>query len=875
MKTRRWMACGLAAAAFACSATPAMAANGDLDAYRVEATGENLRALADAGFDVTEGRDRDRGTVDVVGTARSSRASRSAPASSSTTAAARRPTARARLTPEHRALAGRPDRRRRTPPTPSGASTTRSTSRRRHENASSTRSSTTACSTSTPTSSRSASSATTYGGREIVALQVTKDPTGADIAGTPGRALQLDAARPRVARRRDLQAHAQLLRRQLRQDDERRPRGHAARRQRPSCGSSASTTRTATSTRSPPATACGARTCATTTTTATIELGDGVDPNRNFSANWGRDDEGSSPRPDDGDLPRPEPGLRARDQGDGGPVRRDPPGLPEERPHGGGAAAVPAGLPAGHADARTTRSSPRSRATRSSRASRASCPSCRAGLYITNGDFTDWAYSTQKTLSYTPEGTEAEDPDVTGFEYPDSEQQIQQEFRRHLPFVLDLAKSADDPTEPVSHLGNKADDFTVDSFAVLLRRPAAGAGDRQAQARRRHDEVQGQRRPRRCAVPTKEFTGGERYYKNDAVYYHRVRGFVSGTKPGDTVEVWFTRRRQGVARTSPTTRSPRPPTRCCCSPTRTGRACSRRRAAVGPGRTWTPTRPLLDAQGIELRRLRRRPRTAWRRTTSASSSHYSHVVWYTGDDYVPREPDAPGGSGITKLAVDTQNRVRDFLNDGGKLFYTGQNAGRVYAEGYTYNPFQVEEGTYCQNANPTCIAVQDDFLQYWLGANTYVGGGGKAEDGSPLTISGFADPFDDRTYTMDPTRRPRRPEDPHTAALLVTSSIYDPEDYPQWADSQKVLAWDRPGASPFEPFTGDWFMSAGTDDVAYKRLPARGRPDRRDERDVVVPDVVRPRGGLRLHVRRDPHRRARTTGRRWRRTTAQRPTTRA
>ena len=33
-----------------------------------------------------------------------------------------------------------------------------------------------------------------------------------------------------------------------------------------------------------------------------------------------------------------------------------------------------------------------------------------------------------------------------------------------------------------------------------------------------------------------------------------------------------------------------------------------------------------------------------------------------------------------------------------------------------------------------------------------------------------------------------------------------------------MLAWDRPGASPFEPFTGDWFMSAGTDDAAYKRF---------------------------------------------------------
>ena len=80
--------------------------------------------------------------------------------------------------------------------------------------------------------------------------------------------------------------------------------------------------------------------------------------------------------------------------------------------------------------------------------------------------------------------------------------------------------------------------------------------------------------------------------------------------------------------------------------------------------------------------------------------HYSHVVWYTGDDYVPREPDAPGGSGITKLAVDTQNRVRDFINEGGKLFYTGQNAGRVFAEGYTYNPFQKEEGDVLPEREP-------------------------------------------------------------------------------------------------------------------------------------------------------------------------------
>ena len=73
--------------------------------------------------------------------------------------------------------------------------------------------------------------------------------------------------------------------------------GHGARGHRASCGSCASPTRTATSTRSRPATACGARTCATTTATASRQLGDGVDPNRNYGTNWGLDKEGASDNP--------------------------------------------------------------------------------------------------------------------------------------------------------------------------------------------------------------------------------------------------------------------------------------------------------------------------------------------------------------------------------------------------------------------------------------------------------------------------------------------------------------------------------------------------------------------------------------------------
>jgi hypothetical protein len=57
-----------------------------------------------------------------------------------------------------------------------------------------------------------------------------------------------------------------------------------------------------------------------------------------------------------------------------------------------------------------------------------------------------------------------------------------------------------------------------------------------------------------------------------------------------------------------------------------------------------------------------------------------------------------------------------------------------------------------------------------------------------------------------------------TATLLTTSSVLDPAQYPLFADSHAVAAWERPGASPFAPHEGNWFLSAGATNAAYKRL---------------------------------------------------------
>lgn len=414
-----------------------------------------------------------------------------------------------------------------------------------------------------------------------------------------------------------------------------------------------------------------------------IGAGDGVDPNRNFADHWGMDAEGSSADPASetyrGPAPASEPETIAmealfeeihpvfqKNDHTAAELLLYPQGFQQDTPT------------ADHEIFTALAGDPFKPGIPGF------LPELSAGLYITNGDFTGWAYNSQRTLSFTPEGTAAEDPDVSGFEYPDSPLQVAQEFQRHLPFALDLAHA-----------------------------------------------------------------GGERYNNDRGVYYRRVRGVVRGTEPGDRVKVWFT---AGKRESDPFRYRARVETN--------------KRVLVLANEDWSGVQPnpvplggpqyldyytdALKAAGVryavyDVDAHRRRPPHPL-----GVLSHFSHVVWYTGDDYVPREPDAPPGSGITKRAVQIQNNVRDFLIEGGKLFYTGQNAGRVFAEGYLYNPFQGEEDTYCQDQNPTCIAVQDDFLQYWLGAYTYITGGGQhPEDGSVFPVNGTEAPFDALDLTFN------------------------------------------------------------------------------------------------------------------------------
>jgi len=552
------------------------------------------------------------------------------------------------------------------------------------------------------------------------------------------------------------------------------------------------------------------------------EIGDGVDPNRNFPERWGWDNEGSSPEPESetyrGTGPASEPETQAMlnlwNRVDFRFQKND---------H---TAAELLLWPEGWQQYTYTADQPIFEAlagTDEEPAIEGFDPDLGAELYITNGDTLDSAYHQHDILAYTPEGTEAEGEGLTGFEFPDDEAQIEAEFQRHRPFSLDLARSARDPDDPESHLGNDVEDFYVDEFAESYGDPQTV----EVNAKRAVGDVTLRYSINDGAVrsaSTREFQGGERYKRDDQVYFHRLRGQVTGTDPGDRVEVWF-EAADGRAESEHFTYEARSestdPVLVMAAEDYTGPVPDQ---AGGPNHL-DYYRDALDANGIgnDLYDVDARGRRAPH--PLGVLAHYEAVIWYTGDDYVTRRPGQPGGTGTDRLALDEQVAVRDYLNEGGKLFFTGKNAGRQYAEGYEfrnvgYPQGDEPEGRYCSPREPEsvdrCIAHSNDFLQYWLGAYSYLSDAGTdPATGSPFPMRGEGPPFGELTWSFNGEDTPGNQD--HTATFLPTSTILPPEQFPQFA-SRRVATWDRPGGSPYEPVTGDWFASAGYDNAAYKRL---------------------------------------------------------
>ncbi|MEU7530905.1 M14 family zinc carboxypeptidase [Saccharothrix sp. NPDC042600] len=574
-----------------------------------------------------------------------------------------------------------------------------------------------------------------------------------------------------------------------------------------------------------------------------VNPGDGVDPNRNFDEHWDYDNEGSSSSPASetyrGPSAASEPETRAMQ----GLIDRVKPKFQSNWHSEGRWILYPQGWQTGSPEA----DNPIYVAlagTDANPAIRGFDPGISSDeLYVTNGETTDYADSAAGTVAFTPELGEG--CEGCGFVFPDDEALVEAEFQDTLPFSLSLARSATDPANPKSAVGLTAQPFYLDQadadpengpLSMLDFTFAVSYGDPQevrVLAKRSLGAVTARWQvnggPVRSA-PTSEWAGGERYGAGNSNYYHVVSGQVGGTAVGDKVKVWF----EGGGATSASFEYEAVEE----SGDRVLVLAAEDYTGASPTKNLTAPQYLsyyteaLNALGVDfdVYDVDANGRTA--PDALGVLSHYDAVIWYTGDDVVTREPGVGPGN-ASSLAQTELFEVRDYLNEGGKVLYTGNAAGQQYSTALgtqLYDPF---ENKPCSDpaVAPRCRPLSgsgdnvNDVLEYWFGAGLVNATAGlDAETGEVLPVAGVAPPLAGLTFDFNGDDSAQNQT--ITSSFITTSALLPADRYPQFA-STPAAAWQRAGG-PFEPHTGIHYAYSQIGDVAYKRLtrtltvPAQG-----------------------------------------------------
>ena len=599
---------------------------------------------------------------------------------------------------------------------------------------------------------------------------------------------------------------------------------------------------------------------------------DGVDPNRNWAYKWRYDQEGA-------------------DDTFGSDTYRGK--SPESEPEVSGAEALFARLkpnyqldyhsfaqlilwPEGWQVATDATDAPAMKAlagTQSDPAVAGFTPEVSAQLYTTNGDVTGDTYNKYGTQAYTVEldggtgdpigGTDGEDYAAPGgFVFQDRERDVQAESNKNRDFALDLAKSAPDPAHPVSHLGNTAPDFVPHTFTspTASRRPSRSTRSATSATSKVNWRVNGG--PTK-SNPTTEYEGGTRY-GGPGKYYHRLRGEVTGFQPGDHVEVWFT---AGRASSSSFTFSP-VVTNAKDVLVMAAEDYSGPSSVTGAGPHEGPQyldyyRDALQRNGLkaDVYDVDGAGRVA--PDYLGVLSHYKSVIWYTGDDLYVREPGEPGGTGNSKLMQDEVTNARDYLNDGGRLLVTGQNALQGGWDEFLYNPLGSPPNSYCKSNNTqpapaddippgqsdTCVKVSNDFIQYYLGGWIKIIAADTPEKVAALPFERAGGVFGSSPFGVNGANSA---DNQQTISTLVpTSDILKPSDFPQFKSTESIK-FDR--APRVRPDVGHALRVRA---VLGRELsaPARARSTsrRRHHRGPEVQDLLRHGEHVRLRVRGGAH----------------------
>ena len=540
-----------------------------------------------------------------------------------------------------------------------------------------------------------------------------------------------------------------------------------------------------------------------------IEVGDGVDINRNYPEKWNYDEEGSSEQTSSdtyrGTAPGSEPETRADmglfDQADirfnlsyhsYGPLLLYSQGWQLQTPSADDPIFV----------ALT--------GTDEDPAVPGFDPGVGADLYITNGEFNDWAHSRRHSLGWTPELEEG--CEGCGFVFPDDEALVQAQFEKNLNFAVNIARSARDPDDPVSHMGLDTKAFYLDlatidpekahnplsDLAVDVSHAGGSAQPVEVLAKRALRNVGLRYRInggpiQRAGVqpsPDGETFGGNNAY-ND--YYHYLRGSIPGLAVGDSVEYWFEgkpKRKRGKSGTIGSDHTTFEVTDdadarvlIVAAEDRTGASTDPPYPSTDPG---TPNylssyESALDANGIthDVYDVDASGREA--PDHLGVLGHYDAVIWYSGNDLVIREPGwGPGNA--SRLANDMTLEMRQYLNEGGKLLYTGQWAGALQngvAGAQYYDPVANEQcvvGGELVLARCKLIADKNDFIQYYLGSYLYNSDAGTDDNGQPVPVEGVSDPFTGLGWAFN--GGDSAANQIHTASFITTSSLLKPDTLP-------------------------------------------------------------------------------------------------
>jgi hypothetical protein len=572
-------------------------------------------------------------------------------------------------------------------------------------------------------------------------------------------------------------------------------------------------------------------------------VGDGVDPNRNFANHWGYDDEGSSGVPSSETYRGPAPESEPETNAMAGLLDRIGFAFQVNYHSNGQWLLYPEGWQIG-----TPSADDPIYYAMSGNLDNPAIKDFHPGLssdvlYVTNGETTDYAHAANGTLAWTPELSEG--CEGCGFVFPDDDALVQAEFERNLPFAQSVADSAGDPANPKTVTGLATKPFYIDSDDAYKRGiPSTqlsfteSYGDPQpvaVVAKRSLGAVTAKFRINGSAVqssPTTEWAGGSSGLPA-SVYYHQMRGVVTGTNPGDSVEVWFEAGGQ-------------------VSDSFTYRAVSEsaNRVLVVAAEDYTGASPAqvpgphyvqyytdaLAANGEQSDVYD--VDAAGRLAPDALGvlSHYDAVIWESGDDVVTRKA-GTGAGNADRLAQDEMLEFRSYLNEGGKVLLTGNEAGEQYTPNVglqLYDP----KGEIACNPLPAgtdprrCLALRgsgdgtNDVLQYTFGAYLAVRGDGLDDEGNPFGVVGTDDPFSGATWSLNgPSSADNQST---TSSFIATSGILPVDEFKQF-ESWPSARWDKPGG-PFEPHSGSRYVYSQIADVSYKRLT----------REIAVPSGGQP-----------------------------------